>query len=79
MKKAKMMLALIIAATAVSAAYAFKARSFFGYVVDGGVYSIVLIPFNCPAIGEGCIYTSWNNNTFQVYTLSGLRMNPVRP
>jgi len=79
MKRAKLILALIIAAAAVSAAYAFKARSFIGYIGSGGIYSAVWVSFECPDTGWGCEYTSTNGQTYQIYTLSGIRFYPVKP
>ncbi|SHN45516.1 hypothetical protein [Chitinophaga sp. CF418] len=79
MNKAKKILVFILASAAISAAYAMRARDFFGYIgLGGGLYSAVYVPFDCPEVGWGCLYTI-NSNTYQVYTLSGIRMNPVKP
>jgi hypothetical protein len=79
MKKARVLLAVILIMAAGGAVMATKARSFIGYIVNAGVYSTVVVPFNCEDVGAGCIYTSWNGATFQVYTLSGARLYPVKP
>lgn len=78
MNRAKWVLSFIVAAAAVGAAYAMKARDFFGYIRVGTLYSAVYVPFECPDIGWGCEYTT-NGSTYQVYTLQGIRMNPVKP
>ncbi|UPK67991.1 DUF6520 family protein [Chitinophaga filiformis] len=78
MKKSKIILVAIVLLAAVGAAMATKARSFIGYINMGGVYSPVWVPFDCPQAGWGCVYTS-NNMTYQIYTLSGIWFNPVRP
>lgn len=64
---------------AAGAVLATKAKSFKGYIINAGVYSTVIVPFNCDDLGPGCIYTSWNGNTFQVYTLDGTTFRAVRP
>lgn len=79
MNKAKKILIVIITAAAISAAYAMRARDFIGYIgLGGGLYSVVYVPFDCPETGWGCLYTT-NSHTYQLYTLSGIRMNPVMP
>jgi len=78
MIKAKLILSIIVAAAAIAAAFAFKSRAFIGYINAGGIYQAVYVDNVCPDVGWGCLYTS-NNNTYQVYTLSGIRMNPVKP
>jgi hypothetical protein len=78
MKKARVVLIAILIMAAVGAAVASRARSFIGFVVDAGVYYTVLVPFDCPNTGGGCIYT-WDASTYQVYTLSGLRLVSLRP
>ena len=79
MNKSKLVLAFILLFAAAGAAMATKARSFVGFIADGNVYSPVFISFDCPDVGWGCIYTSSNNMTYQVYTLQGIRFTPVRP
>jgi hypothetical protein len=79
MNKARVLLAVILIMAAAGGAMATKARSFLGYISNNGVYSAVYVPFDCPDTGPGCIYTSWNSQTFQVYTLSGLKFTPVKP
>jgi hypothetical protein len=79
MSKAKLMLAGILIMAAAGGAVATKARAFIGIIVNGGVYYTVLVPFDCPNTGPGCIYTSWDGGTFQVYTLSGLKLVGLKP
>jgi hypothetical protein len=79
MNKAKITLILILTMTAAAGAIATKARDFVGYINYAGIYYTVLVPFDCPATGGGCIYTSGNGQTFQVYTLSGLKFIPLKP
>lgn len=79
MNKPKLVLAFIIVFAAAGAAMATKARSFIGYInIGGGVYSQVWVSSQCPDLGWGCLYTT-NNMTYQIYTLSGIWLNPVRP
>lgn len=78
MNKSKLVLAFIIVSAAAGAAMANRARSFIGYIGSGGIYSTVYVPFECPEIGWGCIYTS-GSNTYQVYTRQGILLNPVKP
>lgn len=70
-KRAKLVLVIILSAAALSTAYAFKARSFIGYIGSGGVYSAVWISSECPDVRWGCLYTATNGETYQVYTLLG--------
>ncbi|SFF08321.1 hypothetical protein SAMN05518672_115120 [Chitinophaga sp. CF118] len=79
MKKAKILLTIILIMAATGAAVATRAKSFFGFIVNAGVYHTVLISFDCPETGKGCIYTSWDYATFQVYTLSGIKLIPRKP
>ncbi|SDF60670.1 hypothetical protein [Chitinophaga filiformis] len=79
MNKAKLILALILLLAAAGAAMATKARSFIGFIANGPFYYTVYVPFDCPEDGWGCVYTSSNGLTYQVYTLSGIRFFPVKP
>jgi hypothetical protein len=78
MKKAKFALIFTLTLVSISVAYAFKARSFIGYISVGGIFAPVWVSASCPELGPGCVYTT-NNMTYQIYTLSGSWMNPVRP
>jgi hypothetical protein len=79
MIRARIILVIILTMTAAAGAIATKARDFVGYINYAGIYFTVLVPFDCPSTGGGCIYTSGNGLTFQVYTLSGLRFIPLKP
>ncbi|SEW38882.1 hypothetical protein SAMN05428988_4939 [Chitinophaga sp. YR573] len=79
MNKAKLLVAVLLTLGAAGAAHATKAKAFMGYVYSGGVYTSVYVPYDCPETGYGCIYTSWNGNTYQVYMQSGIQFYPVKP
>lgn len=79
MNKAKLILLVILISTAAAGAIATKARSFVGYINFAGIYFTVLVPFDCQGTGGGCIYTSGDGYTFQVYKLSGIRFIPLKP
>jgi hypothetical protein len=79
MNHLKVLLVSVLIVAAALSAKATKARVFLGYIYSAGAYSSVFVPYDCPDIGYGCSYTSWNGIVYQVYEQVGTQFLPLKP
>jgi hypothetical protein len=79
MNHVKVLLVSALIATAALAAKASKPRVFLGYIYNAGAYTSVYIPYDCPENGYGCLYTTWNGYTYQVFQQVGNSFLPLKP
>lgn len=67
MKKARIALASICILAAAGGVMAAKARLTAGYITKDGITTTVTVAENCTNFGTGCLYTSTDGATFQLF------------